>query len=93
MSCPGGPCWVACHLYAILPWKVVFACALYSFGSMNAGISRVIYFVWIPEIESYLLWWSNARHLLAGVSLVSPQPDLLLGAESTRPVCLGVTGR
>ena len=30
-----------------------------------------------PEIGPDLLWWSDARHLLAGVSLVSPQPELL----------------
>ena len=48
---------------------------------------------WTLEIESDLLWWLNARHLLAGVSLVSSQPDLLrfepgLGDEPARPVCL-----
>ena len=32
---------------------------------------------WTPQIESDLLWWSDARHLLVSVCLVSPQPDLL----------------
>ena len=51
-----------------------------------------------PEIESDLLWWSDAFHLLAAFSLASPQPDLPfwsdtsdqgLGGEPSQPICLG----
>ena len=44
---------------------------------------------WTPEIESDLLWWSDARHLLVGIFLVVPttRPSGL-GGEPARPICL-----
>ena len=55
-----------------------------------------VVFTWAPEIELYLLWWSDARYLLASLYLLSPLPDLLfwsassgLGDRPSRPLCLG----
>ena len=36
-------------------------------------VDESVILTWTPEIELDLLWWSDARHLLVGVSLVSPQ--------------------
>ena len=36
---------------------------------------------WTSAAESDLEWWSDARHLLDWVSLVSPQPDLLFWSD------------
>ena len=38
---------------------------------------------WTPSIESVLDWWSDVRHLLVGVSLDSPQPDLLFWSDAS----------
>ena len=35
------------------------------------------------EIESDLTWWSDTRYLLAGVSLVHVQPDLLFWSNTS----------
>ena len=68
--------------------------------SLHLLLRNRLYFVdesvvlrWTLEIELDLLWWFDACHLLADVSLVSPQPDLLrqtrVGGEPARPVCFG----
>ena len=38
---------------------------------------------WTPEIESDLRWWSDARHLLSGVSFLVSQPDLLFWSNAS----------
>ena len=41
-------------------------------------VDESVYLYWTPEIESDLIWWFDT-HLLAGISLVSPQPNGLEG--------------
>ena len=36
-----------------------------------------------PEVRSDLFWWSNASHLLEGVSLPSLQPDVLFWSDAS----------
>ena len=38
---------------------------------------------WNSQIRSDLHWWSDARHLLSGVSLLIPQPDLLFWSDAS----------
>ena len=38
---------------------------------------------WTPLIESDLNWWLDEHHLLAGIFLVSPQPDLLFWSDAS----------
>ena len=46
-------------------------------------VDESVILAWTPEIKSGLFWWSDARHLLASVSLVSPQPDLLFWSDAS----------
>ena len=41
---------------------------------------------WNSQIQSDLGWWSDAWHLLSGVSLLIPQPDLLFRPIYFRPL-------
>ena len=60
-------------------------------------VDESVVFAWTPEIELGFRWRSDAHHLLASVSLVSPQPALPLpglAVGPSRPICLGsVVGR
>ena len=36
---------------------------------------------WTPSNELDLVWWADVHHLLQGVSLEVPHPDLLLWSD------------
>ena len=44
-------------------------------------VDRSVFVEWNQEILSNLTWWSDAWYQIAGVSLVSPQPDLLFWSD------------
>ena len=69
--------WVTCPPYVILcQW--LFASEI---PSTRVDESVSVALSWTSEIKSDLTWRSDARNLLAGVSLVSPQPDLLFWSD------------
>ena len=46
-------------------------------------LDKSVILEWNQEILSNLTWWSDAWYLIAGGSLVSPQPDLLFWSDAS----------
>ena len=46
-------------------------------------VVQFLILAWAQEIESYLLWWFDAHHLLTSLDLISSLPDLLFWSDAS----------